>query len=554
MEYIAVVLLTTLTARVAGSAQYGNGTRFIGLGYNILNGNPDGGDLSQSGIDIGIKTTRHILKLTPDTAKQLIAIDGRTHCTTHNSKSLFYDSKSYQKYLLGDFETFGPGDSSIKPYAFTASTFFKDIDHMTHDKQDAFGDELNICNEGRTRYILPPTYPSLHALNVEFSSAVCQLPNVYNQATYRQFLDLWGTHVIVGVDIGTKSVKRYDQIEILNSVLSSGIGSLATEQYQGYGTVINIDPSKLQHIDTYNINGGNVIGTLQLGTESNPEPVWYNLATIAYFIDDSFWNNGITSENCNGEAPNLSRIQANVVIALTEYPRLNGIRSPPQESILKLALMWPSGSYGLYKPNTGCPKSPFTWLEGWSRQDAEDHHNSNSWTTNIHLGETPQHNKPVFWFCIKKYDDKSTGYYLNWPKGNYCILKKGTCPTGFSDGWLYWDDEDSHNANGHGGTLPDGSYGSNTKIYYCCRNDSDYRTAIPLPVDRPFYLLRFTTPCQKVYGMTVREEVFKMDKEDHHNHNSASGAHPYGSWNSNGDPTLHFCYYQKSYFSGGIFG
>lgn len=64
---------------------------------------------------------------------------------------------------------------------------------MTHDKQDAFRDELNICNEGRTRYILPPTYPSLHALNVEFSSAVCQLPIVYNQATYRQFLDLWGT-------------------------------------------------------------------------------------------------------------------------------------------------------------------------------------------------------------------------------------------------------------------------------------------------------------------------------------------------------------------------
>lgn len=55
------------------------------------------------------------------------------------------------------------------------------------------------------------------------------------------------------------------------------------------------------------------------------------------------------------------------------------------DSQLKVALMWPAGSYGLNEPRTGCPKSAFNWLTGWNRQDAEDYHNKNGWTSNIHL-------------------------------------------------------------------------------------------------------------------------------------------------------------------------
>lgn len=83
-------------------------SHFIGLGYNILLGNPDGGDLSQVGVDPGIKTTRHILRITPDTASKLIVNDGgRTCVTPNNATSIFYGAKSYQKYLLGDIVTFG---------------------------------------------------------------------------------------------------------------------------------------------------------------------------------------------------------------------------------------------------------------------------------------------------------------------------------------------------------------------------------------------------------------------------------------------------------------
>lgn len=40
---------------------------------------------------------------------------------------------------------------------------------------------------------------------------------------------------------------------------------------------------------------------------------------------------------------------------------------------------------------------------------------------------------------------------------------------GFAEGYVYWDDEDLPNHNNKGGTLPDGDYDKNTRIYYCCR-------------------------------------------------------------------------------------
>lgn len=86
------------------------------------------------------------------------------------------------------------------------------------------------------------------------------------------------------------------------------------------------------------------------------------------------------------------------------------------------------------------------------------------------------------------------------------------------------------------------------------RNDGN--RPILLPVDKPFYLMRHTGQCPTVHSMDVIEEVFKMDTEDSSNHDSSSGSHPFGTWNSHSDPTLHFCYYtyRKPISQSGIFG
>lgn len=200
-----------------------------------------------------------------------------------------------------------------------------------------------------------------------------------------------------------------------------------------------------------------------------------------------------------------------------------------------VAVEWPQGTYTLVKSKFGCPQG---WLEGYRYQDNEDK-NENS-ITPFHHFEGKFGKNMQFHYCTR--DAHSFSSRRSWPSGDYCILKHGrSCPRGFHESSVYWDDEDSNNANSHHGTLPSGVYDKNTRIYYCCRRDGPFEKEIQLPTSKPFYLLRFASPCQKVKGMHVREETVRFDDEDRNNANSVSGRPPMGAGGKN--HRLMYCYY-----------
>lgn len=192
----------------------------------------------------------------------------------------------------------------------------------------------------------------------------------------------------------------------------------------------------------------------------------------------------------------------------------------------------------------GCPGGGTYWLKGWRKQDTEDSSPSNRYSANInHYLKGAFDKNVVTEFCIKD-AWSSSKYDRHWPKGTYCILKHKNCPAGFNSGFIYWDDEDHNNENSHGGTLPDGEFGRNTKIYYCCRSDAYTNTQIVLPTAVPFVLLRFGHACQSVHGMIVHEVYVRWDDEDSGNESGSGGSHPYDD-GSSGNHALHFCYYQS---------
>ena len=75
---------------------------------------------------------------------------------------------------------------------------------------------------------------------------------------------------------------------------------------------------------------------------------------------------------------------------------------------------------------------------------------------------------------------------------------------GFTSGSKLFDDMDdaSKNVNTFEGTLPDGVFDNDTKLYYCCRSDGSVDTPIRLPTAKPFQLLNGadTMSCQQVEG------------------------------------------------------
>ncbi|XP_063442794.1 uncharacterized protein LOC134723085 [Mytilus trossulus] len=150
----------------------------------------------------------------------------------------------------------------------------------------------------------------------------------------------------------------------------------------------------------------------------------------------------------------------------------------------------------------------------------------------------------IFGRNTKLYCTKTTyGGSGSWPRGNYCTARKGgSCPSGFRTGIIYWDDEDHNNANSKKGILPDGTYNRYTRIYYCCRSDGPSYRSIVLPTSKPFYLYHYTsTLCQRVRGISAREEFVKTDDKDTHNYSADGGSHPKKIETTR----IQYCYYSS---------
>ena len=131
--------------------------------------------------------------------------------------------------------------------------------------------------------------------------------------------------------------------------------------------------------------------------------------------------------------------------------------------------------------------------------------------------------------------------FLKFIAGQYCIYKKGACPEGFTEGSIFFDDENMKNRNKMGGVVPDGVYNKDTKIFYCCRADGNTTDTITLPTIVPFYLMAFKrSECQQVRGAMVTKEYIRYDNEDQSNKDKLVGTHAYAI----GNLIIGYCYYE----------
>ena len=206
---------------------------------------------------------------------------------------------------------------------------------------------------------------------------------------------------------------------------------------------------------------------------------------------------------------------------------------------------------------SGCPGADgFFWETGYIYQDLEDDKSLTAKSQNFHLNASVLSSGDVTQsFCFKTI---ATGAVDNgrfgWPYGQYCIYKKGSsCPGYLREGSVLWDDENGKhgiNLNFKSGTVPAGTYKSDTEIRFCCQDVGSYSEPIELPIDKPFYLIAFNSKnCQEVLKTTHTLEYILYDTENDHNHNRAVYSYPFGADLQN--PYIYYCYYQgKRWFSG----
>lgn len=99
------------------------GLYFVGVGYNLLKGNPEGGASSIGGIDPGLLSTRKIFQLTWKTKKlssdkmynvpDQVSFAPFHSCVEENSTNAVFGAKSYQEELKIEVGAEGKNSSRI---------------------------------------------------------------------------------------------------------------------------------------------------------------------------------------------------------------------------------------------------------------------------------------------------------------------------------------------------------------------------------------------------------------------------------------------------------
>ncbi|XP_062622102.1 uncharacterized protein LOC134283612 [Saccostrea cucullata] len=313
---------------------------YLGVGYNILKANPDGGDWSSLGQDPGLLVTRNIL----DTAaggQHYIKSTNYPQCSSALSTWVFYDPKTYQEYLRHYVTIDELTVSNVSLYAFSESQLYQDIKRKTFFQHDVFRDEISACPSLHARYTVPVVPIHKNLVTPEFARDACRLPALYNLQAYKHFLDNWGTHVTTEVEMGQKSATRYrlsvaNLAEILLNSHDSNVASMLVEDFQGYGSVVHLNMSHIQHSDFSRLPLGTKISHFTIGAVTEAILSWTIIPISQVFSNDywqnldEFYRNGI----CDGDTMNLFQLKENFVKALNDYPIASGGEKPPSGNIL----------------------------------------------------------------------------------------------------------------------------------------------------------------------------------------------------------------------------
>lgn len=93
---------------------------YVGIGYNLLTANPDGGEQSQGGADPGLLLTRQVLDVSDPRAVQQ---QHRHNCVIQRTVSMFYGARTYQQKLQADVNVGGKKKKQNNNIAITPRTY-----------------------------------------------------------------------------------------------------------------------------------------------------------------------------------------------------------------------------------------------------------------------------------------------------------------------------------------------------------------------------------------------------------------------------------------------
>ncbi|KAK3747350.1 hypothetical protein RRG08_059592, partial [Elysia crispata] len=304
---------------------------------------------------------------------------------------------------------------------------FEQAREQTTNERKVFQDDQLTCNLGRVRFAEELTHAYSFGVTENFAAAVCKLPSFYDKHKYMTFLDDWGTHVTVEVELGFKNITRHESslTQFVEHVTqTSRVDVSAGGSYMGFGASLEVNFEDFQGSSNFQTQFGSYQTTLTTGSPALPEPIGLSVQPIDKVLRSVYWQNTtLFTEHhvcMTSDLASLSSVRRNMARAIADYA-VYKMASMPTDPELRIPVTWPRGTYGLYMPRTGCPRSTFPWHQGWLYQDVEDIGASNVFSDTLHLyGQFTDNDNIETHYCIKG-EAQATEFDLDWPKGDYCI-------------------------------------------------------------------------------------------------------------------------------------
>ena len=119
MHFSALFIILGVAVITQATHAPPKGIHFVGIGYNLLKANPEGGGLSRGGVDTGLLITRKIFKLTYEKNKKStdlvylvpdqvsFAPRSSSNCLEKGQTEVVTGTKSYQDELKVDVKADG---------------------------------------------------------------------------------------------------------------------------------------------------------------------------------------------------------------------------------------------------------------------------------------------------------------------------------------------------------------------------------------------------------------------------------------------------------------
>ncbi|XP_041469179.1 uncharacterized protein LOC121418993 [Lytechinus variegatus] len=579
-----LVFMTTMLVAAVDSAAVTpvipNSMDYIGVGYNLVMGNPEGDSANLGGADPGLHGTRKILELTyrqnkktkdnrfsvPDEVEY---VPRDTEYTT-DVQSIFSGAKSYANSLSNLVQESASLNAVFASVKFAGSHDYKKIAKDQESGGNVYFTKETITNFGSIRYMSELAKADGFNITRSFYAAICDLPATYeaNTQKYMDFIDRWGTHVVMELDAGMRSgsTNRTTTSSFIKQASKQNSDSLSFGgHYKIASASVSVDISRFNADKTSQEKFESTSTAFQVGTLALQEPINLKLIGLNELLaDDRYWTSQKSHEGTVCPVGwDRTAMSANLLKAYTGYIEYKKITPATQDPEVRVPIVWPDGTYALPKParypSGTCPNTEYmTWNEG-DRSMRFMEFSVNQWTASQHLSDQIFESAAKLWFCVKDVEQVSPDPHApswDWMPGTYCIYKYGaSCPREFTEGYLKYTERAENNNILQNGMLPEGIYReTSSQFYFCCRNDASPMHPIYLPTETSFYLFRYSQTCQQVHGMTVKEETLKIDTAYINNADEKVGAYPQPNKDSNpaAKHTIEttYCYYEPDTTAG----